>query len=164
MLLMLMALTGELPAAERSITHQCAGLEAYEIRGTHGVDWTWGTIRAKARDVTIGFSAGSMVEELVPATRPPGFRTFKAEKLGRVVMRSGFNVRRNQMEVTLLGAPISRRLNLIGRAENRTELLAIARVLATARCAPVAIRKRWLMRRRHRSPNAPQSGHLCSRE
>jgi hypothetical protein len=127
---------GALPATagEYPIELQCRGLEMYEIRGTHNVDWAWGTIRARSGDVTIGFSIGPMVKQAVPAERPAGFRTLKVERIGKVVFGYGLNVREKQMKATLVGARMDLRVNLVAHPQNTDELMAVARALATAPC------------------------------
>jgi hypothetical protein len=121
-------------AGEYPIEFRCRGLEEYEIRGTHNVDWAWGNIRAKKANITFGFAVGSMVAEAVPAERPAGFRSFKIERIGDVQFRWGFHVREKQMKVTLIGAPMDRRVNLVAQPRDSTELIAFARALATAPC------------------------------
>ena len=118
------------------IEFKCRGLEKYEIRSTYSdsVDWTWGNIRAKNGDVTIFFAAGPMVPEAVPAERPDGFRSFKVERIGDVLLRYGLNFREVIMMATLTGAPMNARVNLAADPKHTEELLALARALATAPC------------------------------
>jgi hypothetical protein len=127
---------GTLPltAGYHPIEFQCRGLEAYEIRGTHDVDWVWGTIRSKSGNVTIGFTIGLPVRQEVPAERPPGFRTYKIERIGRVLFRYGLNVRENLMKATLIGAPMDLQVNLVAHPRSKEEFMAVARTLATAPC------------------------------
>ena len=75
-----------------------------------------------------------MVQELIPAVRPPGFRSLEKERINSVTLRYGYNSDRNQFQATLIGAPIQRTLNLFSRPKDAKSLLAIARILATAPC------------------------------
>ena len=134
LLTLVAALVSVRARAEHPIDVKCRGLEQYEIRGTQNVDWVYGNIRARDRQVTIGFAIGSMVEEVVPAERPPGFRTFKTERIGNVLLRYGLNVRDKQMQATLIGAPMCSRVNLISHPKHAEELLVLARALAVSPC------------------------------
>ena len=122
-------------ACEYPIEFKCRGLENYEIRGTHNVDWAWGAIRAKDGSVSIGFAVGLMVVEAVPAKRPAGFRSFKVERIGNVVLRYGLNVREKQMQATLIGAPMNPHVSLVAQVRHAEELLTLARMLARAKCS-----------------------------
>jgi hypothetical protein len=119
---------------ERQLRFDCRGLEGYDIQATYDIDWGWGKIREKNSTVVIGFVLGPMVEVLVPAERPAGFRTFKVERVGKAVLRHGYYVYQKQYFATLLGAPIESTISLNTKPENSQKLLAVARVLATAPC------------------------------
>jgi len=121
-------------AADRPIRFECRGLEKFEIKGTHDVDWAWGNIRSLDSQVVIGFSIGPMVEELVPAERPAGFRSFKTFRINGVAIRYGYNVKMKQFQATLIGAPIQRKLNLVSRPQDRERLLSVAKIFTTAPC------------------------------
>jgi hypothetical protein len=119
---------------DREIEYRCSGLEAYEIRATYHVDAGGGTIRSKTDPFSIAFSVGPMVEELIPAARRPGLRWMKTEALGKVTFRYGFDVKKKQVHATIIRAPINNIVNLAGLAKDQDRLVAIGRVLATARC------------------------------
>jgi hypothetical protein len=136
-ILLLIALAGP-PAGHSDVQYplhaRCRGLEAYDIQGTQDVDWAWGTIRAKDGSIQVAFAMGVMTGELVPAQRPPGFRTFKVARVGRALLRYGCNVPKNQIQATLLGARLDPVVNLIGAPKNAPRFVEIAKILATAPC------------------------------
>jgi hypothetical protein len=132
--LLLIAILPSADAAERPIKFECAGLESYEIRGTHDVDWAWGTIRQRHSPVLSGFSIGPVVEELVPIERPAGYRWFKVESERNVSFRYRYHVLQKQLRATIVGAPINRRLNLVAGPKDKASFLAVTRALITARC------------------------------
>jgi len=123
--LVVLSLLATSALAEESVVYVCKGLEAFRMEGTHATDWTWGNIRAQQGSTAIGFSLGPSAPEIVPSKRPPGFRSYTIQHLGSVDLRYGFNVRRNQFEATLIGAPIYRKLNLVSRPADREILLQV---------------------------------------
>lgn len=133
-LMIVFTITRSAQGSDRPVRFECRGLEAYEIAGTYNIDWAYGNIRAKNRSVVVGFSLGPMVDVLVPTERPSGFRTFHVERLNKVRLSHGHNVRKNEYQATLLGAPMDGVVNLVGSPKDRTRLLAIARALADSPC------------------------------
>lgn len=82
-----------------------------------------------------------MVAQAVPAERPAGFRTYNVERIGKVVLRYGLNVRARQMQATLEGAPMNRSLSLVSHPKHADTFLAVARALATAPCSVTVDRR-----------------------
>ncbi len=119
----------------RPVHIRCEGLDSWVIEGTLDVDWMWGTMRSPGDVAVIAFAAGGLIEEAVPARRPPGFRTFETEKIGAVTLRHGLHVRRREYRATLTGASLGPRLNLLGRSDQKARVLGLARLLASASCS-----------------------------
>ena len=123
--------------ADRPFRVSCKGLESFDIRGTFNVDWGWGTIRSND-GTTIGFAVGHPVEDAVPAERPAGFRSFHRYKIGKVVIRHGYYVRRKEYRATIVGAPLARQmlggLQLVGSAKDAAVVQSLARDFAIAQC------------------------------
>jgi hypothetical protein len=119
---------------DRELEFRCSGMDAYEIRGTYHVDAGGGSIRSKSDAFAIGFALGPMIAEDIPQARRPGLRWMKTEPVGNATLRYGYDVRRKQVRVTVVGAPLGGIINLAGKASDQDRLLSIARVLATSRC------------------------------
>src|SRR5262245_45998021 len=138
--LLMILLAGAIMPSEldRCFQAQCQGLEAYDIRGSYHVDFGGGTIRSKQHDVSFVFSMGT-VRSVAPSARPPGFRWYKEESLSTATIRYGLKVREKQLQATIIGAPLSYRLNVFGAPGTEEEFLALLRTLAMARCATTRI-------------------------
>ena len=120
--------------SDRPLEARCPGLEEYEIRGTYDVDWGWGEIQARGGSLVAGLSFGPMVADLVPEQRPAGFRSFELERTAGDAMRYGFNVHERQFQLTLRGAALDYRINLVGMPQDEDEILRIARILMAVPC------------------------------
>jgi hypothetical protein len=135
------AATPSAPSVQRAFEYRCTGLGAYEIRGTYDVDWSWGNIRSRSDRFVVGFEVGPMLAPSVPRQRPPGFRSYTVEHLGRATLRYGVNGKSNQLQATVEDAPVSDLINLSGRAQNAQRFLSVARTLATAKCKSIFERR-----------------------
>ena len=134
----------ETVARERKLDVQCPGLEGFTLQLVHGVDAGGGTIRSKATGRSIGISVGSVAES-APRRRPAGYRWYKSERIGEADVTYGLAIsqdirvngqamKRNVLQVTLVGAPMSQVVNLVADPTDEAMVLAVARTLATAQC------------------------------
>jgi hypothetical protein len=115
-------------------------LQAYEIRVDYDIDAGGGSIRSRADNYSVGLELGPMVGQTVPNRRPPGFRWFKVERVGNTTLRYGYNVRKEQLQATVVNAPVAYLVNLASRPNDTARFIWIARTLAKTRCSQVTTR------------------------
>jgi hypothetical protein len=82
-----------------------------------------------------------MVEEAAPRLRPPGYRWYKTETIGRVTVTYGFHVKSKLLQATILGAPMSSVINLAAAPTDEALLLTVARALASSACTYTRIER-----------------------
>jgi hypothetical protein len=119
---------------DRTFEYQCPGLEDFQIQLVHHVDSGGGTIRSKATGRSLGIGVGPMVEELAPRRRPAGYRWYTSETVGVATVTYGLASEPNLVHATIIGAPMSKVVNLAGKPEDQALLLSVARILAASQC------------------------------
>jgi len=144
-LVMLMQGPTAAPDLDRSFEYQCPGLDDFEIQVVSHVDSSGGTVGSKNTGHSLGIGLGVMQDEVVPRRRPPGYRWYKSEAIGqatltyglavgREVVTDGQRVKRNLLQATILGSPISGVVNLAADPNEEAMLLTVARALAISHC------------------------------
>lgn len=138
-LLLLAQTLTEASDLDRKYEFQCPGLEDFEIEVVSHVDSGGGTIRSKSTGRSLGIGVGPMQAELAPRSRPTGYRWYRSESIGTATLTYGLQPKKNLVQATILGAPVSSVVNLVARPDEQALLLSVARILATSQCTSTRV-------------------------